>query len=560
MRFLRQIVSPCLLSVLSVLALLTACGGGGSSGNTPAPTPSPTPNPTSIPTPTPTPPPTPVPTPPPANLSPVWPGFGGNAQHSAQSKIASQSISRILWQAPVDLMPPLRAGGDLLIHYGSPVISANHTVLVPVKTSTIGDFQIEARKGSDGSLLWRMASDYILPNAAWTPAYNIALNQNNQVIVPAAGGRLLLRENVDSANGTTRYLTFYGQSNYDAAPAAFNNSLIINTPLTLDTSGNIYFGFIAAPGNPANLVSGIVRVGQDGSMRHMDAAQLAGDSAIAKLATNAAPALSPDQSTLYISVNTANSSTALQTGYLLALDATTLTLKAKVALRTPNISNDTAQVSDISTASPMVGPDGDVYYGVLDGSSNIHNARGWLLHFNASLSQSKTPGSFGWDNTPSIVPAALVPSYRGNSSYLILSKYNNYFGRGTGDGQNRMAILDPNAQQVDRYGPVINSVLPTPPLLEMQEVLTILAPTPDPDAPGGVREWCVNTAVVDLVSGTILMNNEDGILYRWNLANNTLSENLRLNVGIGQAYTPTLIGPGGVVYAISNAILYAVGR
>ena len=33
-----------------------------------------------------------------------------------------------------------------------------------------------------------------------------------------------------------------------------------------------------------------------------------------------------------------------------------------------------------------------------------------------------------------------------------------------------------------------------------------------------------------------------------------------LNAGVGQAYTPTLIGPDGIVYSINNATLNAVGR
>ncbi|MEN9867478.1 MAG: hypothetical protein RL748_3068, partial [Pseudomonadota bacterium] len=53
---------------------------------------------------------------------------------------------------------------------------------------------------------------------------------------------------------------------------------------------------------------------------------------------------------------------------------------------------------------------------------------------------------------------------------------------------------------------------------------------------------------------------EDGILYRWDMVSNSFSESIRLNSGIGQAYTPTLIGPNGVVYSINNAILTAVGR
>jgi len=94
----------------------------------------------------------------------------------------------------------------------------------------------------------------------------------------------------------------------------------------------------------------------------------------------------------------------------------------------------------------------------------------------------------------------------------------------------------------------------------MTDVLLINGPTPDPDAPGGVREWCVNTAVVDPQTGSVLVNNEDGVAYRWDLQRNQLTEAVRMNAGVGQAYTPSLIGPGGVVFAINNAQLHAIGR
>ena len=51
-----------------------------------------------------------------------------------------------------------------------------------------------------------------------------------------------------------------------------------------------------------------------------------------------------------------------------------------------------------------VGPDGDVYFGVVSGTAPAyHNGRGWLLHFNATLTHEKIPGSFGWDDTASVV-------------------------------------------------------------------------------------------------------------------------------------------------------------
>ncbi len=110
-----------------------------------------------------------------------------------------------------------------------------------------------------------------------------------------------------------------------------------------------------------------------------------------------------------------------------------------------------ATISTDSSATPMIGPDGDVYFGVLESPCcSSHNARGWMLHFDSTLTQTKTPGSFGWDDTASVVPSSAVPSYAGTSPYLILTKYNNYVNTGTGDGINKVAILDPFATMPGR--------------------------------------------------------------------------------------------------------------
>lgn len=493
------------------------------------------------------------PTPPASSDPPVWRGFAGNAQHQALSAIASQPLQRILWSTPVDLNPPYRAGGTLLIHYGSPAITASNTVLVPVKTGLAGGFRVEARAGSNGNLRWQLASSYVLPASSWTPSFNIALTRDNRLVMPESGGRLLLRDQVDQASGTVRRVAFYGDAVYAANAAALDAAVLINTPLTVDEAGNVYFGFLAAAGNPAGLRSGFARVAPDGSAIWVAASDRAGDPALAQPAMNAAPALSLDQKTLYVAVNTPPVSGQLQTGMLLALDAATLGLVARQALRDPRTAQ-LARVSDSSTASPMVGPDGDVYYGVLDGTREDHNGRGWLLHFDATLAESRIPGSFGWDDTPSVVPAAMLPAYGGGSPYLLLVKYNNYFGAGSGDGLNQMAIIDPRASQADRFV-AAGTVVPV-----MREVLLINGPTLDPATPGGVREWCVNTAVVDPQTGSVLVNNEDGVAYRWDLQRNQLTEAVRMNAGLGQAYTPSLIGPGGVVYAVNNAQLHALGR
>ena len=527
---MRDALAPSLLAVLAA-ATLAACGGG-SGGGSEAPAPTPTPTPTPIPV-----------------SGPAWLGFGSDAQHAAQAQVATQSLSRIAWQTPVDLAPQYSSRGYLLVHYGSPVITASNTVILPVQRAVQELYRFEARAGATGALMWSVDSDYVMPAHRWTPSYNLTLTTGNRIYAPGAGGKLLYRDNADSPTATTQTTVFYGDSSYAGAKATLDTSVFINTPITADTQGNLFFGFIALPGNGMGLTSGLARIGANGQGNWVSASVAAGDVNIAKVATNSAPALSLDQRTVYLVVNGDPGNSGRPKGYLLALDSTTLAAKGKAALVDP-LEAAPATVSDDSTASPTVGPDGDVYIGVLETTSSSHNARGWMLHFDATLAQSKTPGSFGWDDTASIVPASMVPSYSGTSAYLITTKYNNYGRAGSGDSMNRVAVLDPHVAQVDTISgkPV------------MKEVLTILGPTPDPNFPGGFIEWCINTAAVDPFSKSILVNSEDGYMYRWSLVTNTLSERIRLTSGLGESYTPTAVGPDGQVYAINNGVLFALGK
>jgi hypothetical protein len=241
-------------------------------------------------------------------------------------------------------------------------------------------------------------------------------------------------------------------------------------------------------------------------------------------------------------------------GYLVGLDSTTLAPLHRVQPMDVKNPANKAALADDGTASPTVGPDGDVYFGVLEKPIGSNHLRGWMEHYDGTLTQTKIAGAFGWDDTASIVPREAVPQYAGASPYLLLTKYNNYAGGG-GDGVNKMAVLDPNASMTD---PISGATV-------MKEVLTIAGPTPDPDHrdsshPNAVREWCINTAAVDVRYHSALVNNEDGILYRWDFITNTLSQAVVLTVGIGEAYTPTIVGTDGTVFAINNAILFAVGN
>jgi hypothetical protein len=281
------------------------------------------------------------------------------------------------------------------------------------------------------------------------------------------------------------------------------------------------------------------------------ATSAAADATINRVSLNCAPAITTDGSSLYIGVKT---STSGGNAYLVKLNTSNLTTASKVLLKDP-ASNNNARQPDDGTGSPMIAPNGDVFYGVLDNPFNSNGDRGWLLHFNGNLTSQSTPGAFGWDDTASIVPASMVPSYSGPSSYLIMSKYNNYAGSPGGNGVNKVAILDPGQTQVDPR-------FPSHPLI-MKEIMVIAGITPDPDnigpgSPNAVREWCINTAAVDPQTFSIIVNSEDGTVYQWDTRTNTFTHSVSLTAGIGEAYTPTLVGPDGTVYAISNATLFAI--
>ena len=481
----------------------------------------------------------------PAPARAQWASYGRNAQHTALAAGPSQLPLAIRWQTPVDLNPQY-SGNELLIHYGSPAITAANTIIVPVKTGASGGFMVKAITASTGIPFWTMTTDYVLPSHNWTPPMGITLTPGDgAVAVPGAGGTVWVRTNPNGAQGKATRLAFFGLNYYNQNPAAFNNAIQICTPITSDGFSNLYFGYVssgaALPGYPNGIPSGLARVQIGGGGRFMAASALCGDNNIQKLVYNCAPALSTDGTKVYVAVNQSNFSY----GYLCMAEADNFKPIRSVLLRDPrNLS--TALLPDDGTASPTIGLDGDVFYGVLEANFPSNHARGWMLHFNATLTTGKIPGAFGWDDSASIVPSALVPSYRGGSSYLVLTKYNNYANPGIGgNGINKVALLGPSAAMHD---PISGAMV-------MNEVITVVGPTPNSNLPG-VTEWCINSAAVDAANKCAVINSEDGHVYRWYFTTNTLTPGLKLAPATAEAYTSTLIGPDGAVYAINDARLF----
>src|SRR6185312_7357751 len=112
--------------------------------------------------------------------------------------LAAQPLVARHWQTPVDLNPP--GGGPLFVHYGSPVITAGSTILVPV-TAADGSYQLRAFQGSNGAALYTLTSDYTAPaNADWTPPSGPALALGTRAYYPGAGGTVYYRDLPNSAN------------------------------------------------------------------------------------------------------------------------------------------------------------------------------------------------------------------------------------------------------------------------------------------------------------------------------------------------------------------------
>jgi hypothetical protein len=454
-----------------------------------------------------------------------WSGFAHTPQHDCISMVPSQPLNSIKWTMQIGT-------GDN--HYSSPVVTLSNTVIIPAQV-TNGGFAIRALAGQTGQTNWEQLTDYAAPQDD-NPEFGnavcpLALTPRNRLYFAGAGGTVFYCDSPDTtASPSFARTAFFGLSNYLSNTNSFNAHVYICTPITPDRYGDIFFGFQMVGKSPLGTQGGLARIDYNGIGSWISASNIIGSTNVFQLTLNCAPALSLDQKAVYTALTVTNPFGA----WFAAIDSRTLSPVAAVALIDPQ-TKSLANLGDYSTASPTIGPDGDVYFGV---QRDEDDERGWLLHFDSSLSVAKTPGLFGWDVTDSIVSASLVPSYQGNSTYLLATKYNNY-----GVAQYSMAILDPQQGVLD----------PQSGVTVMAAVLTIPSPVE--------KEWCVNSAAVDPFSKSVLANNEDGDLYRWDLTSNQLIESIALTtIQTGEAYTPTVIGVDGTVYAINHGVLFAVGQ
>jgi len=195
------------------------------------------------------------------------------------------------------------------------------------------------------------------------------------------------------------------------------------------------------------------------------------------------------------------------------------------------------EVTDDSTSSPVVLPDGRVLYGAW---AFYNDDRGHLFELSRG---GKVLGTydFGWDLTPAVSTA-------GGATRIALK--DNHYG-----------IYNPSTDQGPYYLTMLDDGLE--PVWQYQSTDTqSCARQPDgtvkctDDHPHGF-EWCINAPAVD-ATGTMFANSEDGNLYAIG-PDGQLREHLLLDTALGAAYTPVSLDHVGRIYALNAGHLYVVG-
>src|SRR5262245_26676819 len=151
------------------------------------------------------------------------------------------------------------------------------------------------------------------------------------------------------------------------------------------------------------------------------------------------------------------------------------------------------RVIDDSTSSPVVAPDGSVFYGAL----TVYNyLQGHLMHFDAN-GTFLNAFPFGWDITPGI--------YSRNGTYSVITK-NNHYGTGSYCGVEAFCPSDRTEQNSNGYPEAyfVSSLAPNMTLEWSFQNSNTLSCTRQLDGsvtcvsdhPRGF-EWCVNEPAVD---------------------------------------------------------------
>ena len=505
-----------------------------------------------------------------------WSQFAGNARHTGNANVIAQPLGHVMADVVHDPFAQSEIdsnSGELFIHYAVPLLDGDD-VFMGVKDEVfigpgfpVPGWAVERLRWENGRLVqkWVVRSDWKpVLDAAWEPPMQPVL-ANGFVYLPAVGASLL---KIDRNSGATIERI---------APFPIDSGNYMSGPPTVDPSGNIVYGAfrlnLNAPWTSDVANAWLVRVTPDGTAKAVPLAPLVSNApdasaqctthfvigslhlpplpdAVAPTAAcgsqrpglNIAPAIASD-GTIYI-VTRAHLNE--RWGFLVAVNPD-LTPKWTASLRqrfpdgcdvllpagtcsegahrgvdpTDNLPGSGA-VSDFSTSSPVVLPDGTIVYGTY---TFYNDGNGHLAHFSAAGAYLGTYPS-GWDTTPAV--------WQHNGTFSIVTKHNFYGLALRPDPGNFMVQLDP----------------------DLKKEWEFRNPSVTDDEEFGF-EWCVNAAAID-AKGTVFANAEDGILYAIGQGGVQLDK-IVLAAPLGAAYTPLAIDAQGRIYAQSGGHLFAVG-
>jgi hypothetical protein len=207
-------------------------------------------------------------------------------------------------------------------------------------------------------------------------------------------------------------------------------------------------------------------------------------------------------------------------------------------------------VSDESSASPVVAPDGKILYGAY---TRYNFEQGHLMAFNRDGSFAASYGA-GWDCTPSI--------YKHDGGYSIVLKENHYDLGSYCNDVIACPARDIVAPSDEKYFITrLDSALQLESKFQNTNTQTCQRKADSSiacvsDHPSGF-EWCVSQVAIDR-HGVAYAASEDGFVYAID-RDGVLRERLLMDRALGAGYSPISIGADGHIYAYNNGSVFVIG-
>jgi outer membrane protein assembly factor BamB len=212
------------------------------------------------------------------------------------------------------------------------------------------------------------------------------------------------------------------------------------------------------------------------------------------------------------------------------------------------------RVLDDSSSSPVIAPDGSVFYGAY---SRYNYAQGHLMHF-SSTGAYLGAYRFGWDITPGI--------FSHGGTYSVVLKDNQYAAGSYCDVESvcpsDRTVANSNGYPESYFITQLNHNLNVEWRFQNTNTLSC-SRQPDGsvtcvnDHPNSF-EWCVNAMAID-ANGVVYANSEDGNLFAIN-PDGTLKQKIFQQLALGAAYTPASLGLDGRIYSQNAGHLFVVGN